>query len=66
MKKTATATATAAKTNPLTTIFGILTMAAGLAPIWAPARYSPQITATASLLSGVGLAVAADANAKRK
>lgn len=52
----------AAKKNPVTTIFGILTIAAALAPIWAPANLSAKIQKSALALTGAGLVAAKDGN----
>lgn len=50
----------AAKQNPITTIFGILAIAATLAPVWAPAEYASRIQASAAILTSGGLIAAAD------
>lgn len=52
------------KKNVFTTVFGILTIASSLAPIWAPAHIAAKIQASTAVLSGVGLIGAADAQRK--
>ena len=53
---------TTPKINWKTTLLGILALIASLGSIWAPAKYQPQIQATASILTGSGLVLAKDAS----
>lgn len=48
--------------NWQTTLSGILTLVAAVAPIWAPPEYSAKIQATAAVFAAGGLIVAKDHN----
>jgi hypothetical protein len=48
-------------TNWKTTVAGLLTIAAALAPIWAPAALASKIQASALAIAGTGLLAAHDA-----
>lgn len=48
------------KTNWKTNTIGIITLAVGLAALWAPSQYQPKIAKTATLLAGAGLLAAKD------
>ncbi len=54
--------AKSAVTSWRTTLFGILTLVAGLAPIWAPPSVTSKIQATAIVIAGGGLVAAKDSN----
>lgn len=47
-------------TNWKTTIFGVLALVSGLAPIWAPAHIATKIQASAAVFAASGLIVARD------
>jgi hypothetical protein len=51
--------------NPITSIFGILAIVAGLAPIWAPPQISAKIQTTAAVLTGGGLLAAQDSKQRQ-
>jgi hypothetical protein len=63
MKK-ATKAAKAAKQNPITSFFGLLAIAAALAPVWAPPKFSEKIQQSAIVLAGGGLLASADGRRK--
>ena len=46
--------------NWKTTAAGVLTLAAALAPIWAPGKVSTRIQATAAVFAASGLVVSKD------
>lgn len=66
MKKTKNSAIANAKANPITTILGILTMAASLAPVWVPQNYSARVQQSALILAGAGLVAAPDAKKQQQ
>jgi hypothetical protein len=48
--------------NWKTTAAGLLTLAAALAPIWAPSTVSSKVQATAAIFAASGLVVSKDHN----
>lgn len=53
-------------TNWKTTAAGVLTLAAALAPIWAPPHIAAKIQASAAVFTASGLLLAKDSNVSGK
>lgn len=53
---------TMSKSNWKTNTLGAIALVIGLAQIWAPASYQPNINKTVAILTGVGLLAAKDAD----
>lgn len=63
MSKTKKAAA-AATANWFTSIMGLLTLASGLAPVWAPPNVASKVQQTTAVFTAIGLAAAQDGKRK--